>query len=656
MWFRALLNGVLSKRKKGHVIAMRIVRVKFAALVGTVFLVVLFFNVWLFPWTHSPTVEEIQKEDEAVELACRHPDLDINNPLITKHIFDMGELQCKRELDWLSVENGKIVINDIILKRHGRIVCSITYLTRIDDFTSKKEQIVEFTSDVGFTRLEQDFFQAECNSADKLTWNNIMAGVARNETIVKKKSLLKPPEDSMKLNILIFGLDSLSRLHYTRKLPKTYKYLTEVLNATVLKGYNIVGDGTPQALIPILTSSTEPELPETRKRMKSANFVNIYPFAWKNFSANGYVTAFGEDCPYTGIFTYRLKGFNEMPTDHYMRTFYVEVDKELKNHPKLCLGNKPRHQAMLQWLYQFYKVYSDIPKFAFCFHGELSHDDYNLVGYADTDLQNFLKSLHEEGILNNTLLMLMSDHGHRFASIRETQQGKQEERLPFFAIAVPSWLESKYPAAVQNLRTNGNRLTTPFDIYATLLTVLNPKVPKVGDVSSRSISLFSEVPIERTCTNAGIEPHWCACLSWAWVPLDDPIAKKASQAVIDLINELTEQQRQLCAKLILDKVTRAEKLQPNKALLKFKKNADKDGFVGDFTDNTQISDIIYQIQFYTFPNHGIYEASVKYNILKETFQVREEEISRINMYGAQPHCIQDMYPNLRKYCYCKIQL
>lgn len=74
--------------------------------------------------------------------------------------------------------------------------------------------------------------------------------------------------------------------------------------------YNIVGDGTPQALIPILTGKTELELPDTRKRIPNSNFVNVYPFIWKDFKEAGYVTAFFEDLPEQGTFTYRLKGFN----------------------------------------------------------------------------------------------------------------------------------------------------------------------------------------------------------------------------------------------------------------------------------------------------------------------------------------------------------
>lgn len=87
----------------------------------------------------------------------------------------------------------------------------------------------------------------------------------------------------------MMGFDSLSRNAFIRKLPKTYKYIIENLSGDVLKGYNIIGDGTPQALIPLLTGYTELELPETRKRMSNADFVNIYPMIWKKYQENGFV-------------------------------------------------------------------------------------------------------------------------------------------------------------------------------------------------------------------------------------------------------------------------------------------------------------------------------------------------------------------------------
>lgn len=71
------------------------------------------------------------------------------------------------------------------------------------------------------------------------------------------------------------------------------------------------------------------------------------------------------------------------------------------------------HKTNIYFSIQFFAVYTPKPKFLFGFHGELSHDDYNLVGVADDDFLQFLTDLHVSGALNNTILILMADHGHR---------------------------------------------------------------------------------------------------------------------------------------------------------------------------------------------------------------------------------------------------
>ena len=82
-----------------------------------------------------------------------------------------------------------------------------------------------------------------------------------------------------------------------------------------------MGDGTPAALIPLLTSKHEHELPNTIKNTKDSHYVDeVYPFVWKNFSEKlDYATFFGEDWPQVGTFQYRMNGFKNQPTTHYMR-------------------------------------------------------------------------------------------------------------------------------------------------------------------------------------------------------------------------------------------------------------------------------------------------------------------------------------------------
>lgn len=77
-------------------------------------------------------------------------------------------------------------------------------------------------------------------------WHGMLTGI-RKEAYEKAK----PPKKELPFNVIMFGFDSLSRNAWIRKLPKSYEYMKKYLHADVLQGYNIVGDGTPQALIPV---------------------------------------------------------------------------------------------------------------------------------------------------------------------------------------------------------------------------------------------------------------------------------------------------------------------------------------------------------------------------------------------------------------------
>lgn len=381
--------------------------------------------------------------------------------------------------------------------------------------------------------------------------------------------------------------------------------------------------------------------------------VNVYPFIWNQFRNSGYVTAFMEDTPSVGIFTYRLKGFSSVPTDHYMRPFFVDAEPDFKKHKPYCIGSLPRHKIMLDYARHVYTVYKDRPKFVFGFHGEISHDSYNLVGAADDDLSQWLEWFQVNGHLNNTLLIIMSDHGHRFAEIRNTHQGKLEERLPWFSFVLPPWFQQAHPRALANLRTNIHRLTTPFDIYPTLGNVIHFEGTATPDVSQRSVSLFKEVPAERTCADAFIEPHWCACLEWEKLETTDKTVKRAALEFVKFINKYNSQHSDLCSELRLEAVLWAARLLPSKALRKFHNAADLDGFVPNMSGNLAITMEVYQIKLAVQPGGGLFEVSLTYHLKEDNFKIRIEDISRINMYGSAASCIENTQEQLRKYCHCK---
>jgi len=43
--------------------------------------------------------------------------------------------------------------------------------------------------------------------------------------------------------------------------------------------------------------------------------------------------------------------------------------------------------------------------------------------------------------------------------------------------------------------------------------------------------------MERTCADAYIEPHWCACLDWQEINLHDTLVVKAADTFLDFMNK-----------------------------------------------------------------------------------------------------------------------
>ncbi|XP_050419630.1 uncharacterized protein LOC126832759 isoform X2 [Adelges cooleyi] len=592
------------------------------------------------------------KDDNYV--ACQRPILDPFDPIMMSFVKLEPPLVCDSEEDWVVVKGSVARITEKAREKYGDIQCKFFDVLRSNEFSTSTGVIT--TTHTEYNLETTDFFRVYCESENGQTsWESRMAGIRFDEDVMNRAGWDRVPKDGLNLNVLMIGLDSMSHMMVQRKLPKLYAKLKS-MGAHVLESYNIVGDGTPQALIPILTGRTELELPDTRKRMgNKASYVDVYPFIWKLFKKYGYVTGYAEDVSDVGVFTYRLKGFNEQPTDHYMRTYYVDATPTFKTQKPFCYGSRPRHQIMLNYVKDMFRVYEDKPKFMFAFHGELSHDYANKVGVAEQDLIEWLQWFQKSGYLNNTMLVFMSDHGQRFASVRDTQQGKLEERMPFFSFVLPKWFARKYPRMAANMRNNTKRLTSPFDIYSTLLSVLHKDGLKTNDLNKRSISLFDEIPLDRTCKDAYIEPHWCACLKWQPIDVNNEIATHAAEHFIQFLNEYNAKFTSLCSSIELEKIEWATKMAPNEGVMKFHQAADKDGFVPDMSANTKVTKFYLQLKIITRPGHAVFEFSCHYNSETNKIILYEKDISRINMYGNQPWCISQTQPQLSKYCYCKQQ-
>ena len=305
----------------------------------------------------------------------------------------------------------------------------------------------------------------------------------------------------------------------------------------------------------------------------------------------------------------------------------------------------------LNYVKSYFDAYPLRRKFGFAFLGDLSHSNPSNFYYAAENIYNFIKTLHKSNLLNDTILIILGDHGPRFFANRATFQGRLEERLPLMSVTLPPWFDAVYPKLARNLKQNSDSVTSPFDLHKTLQHITT--YPELPIQSTTYKSFFEEIPKSRPCDEAGIAEHYCPCLQWNAADKSHPHIKQAAQSVVEHINSLTSSDdlsSRLCQPLQLEEVLSGYQRMPNVRLQRFLGPFDIHGRNPKFAKSLKIDECNYQLQIRTRPGGGLYEASVK--LWEGKFTVTGD-ISRLNRYGDQPKCIMEKRSDLRKFCLCR---
>ena len=210
-------------------------------------------------------------------------------------------------------------------------------------------------------------------------------------------------------------------------------------------------------------------------------------------------------------------------------------------------------------------------------------------------------------------------------------------------IWLPQWFKDKYPEIVQSLKINRNRLTNPYDIHMTLKHALelSGRVENLSPAPScpECQSIFNVMPWNRSCTESGIEAHWCACAAYTTIDKKDPVVKKAVKFVIDYINKDLEKKarmpnstKPLCAHMYLKSIILAKKSEIN-------------------LKNSTNQYVDYLLMFDVSPSNAKFESTVRsyHYDDKKAFEITGS-ISRLNEYASQSYCVS--VDNLKKYCFC----
>ncbi|KFM75363.1 hypothetical protein X975_09377, partial [Stegodyphus mimosarum] len=425
------------------------------------------------------------KSDEILEIkknpgllietpGCKLLKLDPYDSTLKQIIANRGKYSCPGNPSILVLKpNSKILLNETVLRTYYKLTSSNiscwyqNILRLIEPPKCKRENSYSFgpKRKLEFNvPLRLDHVVVNCDLAGKHFTQYIPLVPIKNETQTEK-SRFNRNSSSIGLNVILFGIDSISKLNFLRHFKKTRLFLEQHLSPFEMNGYIKVGDNTFPNLTPLLTGHFVEYY--WNESVRNTMFFDGIDLIWKIFSKKGYRTFYAEDDPIYGTFNYNKRGFKHPPTDYYYRPLYLAIDgSTLKKKSKpYCIDSQLEVDIVHNYLRDFIVTMRSRPYFAFLMVSKLTHNYLNYASYADEPTYRLLKNLWEIGAFNKSLLVLFSDHGIRFGAIRQTYIGKFEERMPFMYIYVPPKLLKKYPQFAKNLWSNQNRLTTPFDIH-----------------------------------------------------------------------------------------------------------------------------------------------------------------------------------------------
>ncbi|XP_066995599.1 uncharacterized protein [Anabrus simplex] len=603
--------------------------------------------------------------------SCQIPDVEPYHESIRSMLQPAEPIVCTRDppLTYTSMDNASnhvLRVDSAMIGRYipkgRRLTCCYSVITRYDtpaghNYTKEADNLyniskcqdfeheVFLSPEEEFTLVRCGYYKNQKNRTKKEVYANTHAVVPIKPSVKFKLRATKPGEDDQHLNVLLVGIDSMSRLNLFRTMPRTVAHLRHT-GWVDLKGYNKMGDNTFPNLNSILTGLSVEQLTKICWPTKSSKLDDC-PFIWKEFHNRSYVTAYAEDEPTMSTFNYHKTGFVQPPTDYYLRPYMLAAINKLptkkRNNLDICLGPSSTTDHLLRYATDFVTTFRNTLYFALIWLNNFSHNNHNTPAAMDLRVLQFLNELIDTGALNTTFIVFFSDHGMRFGKIRETFVGWLEERLPFIYFWIPEWFRKRYPESFQNLIMNSDRLTSPYDLHDTLRDVLekseNSIVSLYHNVTPecpKCKSLFSEVIEDRSCEDAGIAPHWCTCTQYETLSVKSETVQAAARYVLTEIQMKLKKagnssdEAKLCAELQMSRVIKARsKIHGDK------KAADHDDYV---------------IMFETLPGEGLFEATVRHwHESSIEFNIMGI-VSRINSYASHSTCVKDA--ELKLYCYC----
>jgi hypothetical protein len=343
----------------------------------------------------------------------------------------------------------------------------------------------------------------------------------KNQTLIDERQAIHSQyKDNLPFkNIIQIYIDAFSRNHFRRKFKKVFEWLEEFYESNWTQyssyqffKYHAVDYYTYANMIPAYFGVHKWEK------------YNMPYFLWE-YKKRGYIVGQSSNvCEKEGwdlenVFKDYLNYTN---FDHELNPFFCDPNFSDPDQPyqvfkgaysvfRKCMYGKDSGDYSIDYAQQFFTTYKDQAKYFRMMFSDAHEGSMEVVKYLDEPVLNFLKFLRENGHLENSVLMIMSDHGTTMpgpAYVSQASDWYSEVFLPTLFFVIPK-NHPKYHDYNLNLKSNENIMITGFDIHSTLLNFVDHNQTS----STYGSSLFSNSINDywRTCNYYQINSAYCIC-------------------------------------------------------------------------------------------------------------------------------------------------
>ncbi|XP_022800581.1 uncharacterized protein LOC111338367 isoform X2 [Stylophora pistillata] len=357
-------------------------------------------------------------------------------------------------------------------------------------------------------------------------------------------------EKRKQISVNVISMDSLSRPHFYRSLPRTVEALRKIKNdfniqATALdfQIFQSIGEQTFDNLRPFFCGVVKDDniLTNTVRTSKYSLGVDVL---YETFQKWGYQTLFQEDLVWFdrwGIVLTDLQVRSKPTTDSEFKARWNEFKERMskkhiddfgmthfsgpllglrysetnhfENPPKVCLNGQFFSKYFMDYIQIVNTAIHNDPRtkpLVSFIHFNTGHEHTGQrIRNTDAHLAKFLINMAE---FPNTLTMLVSDHGNKNTQYSyKTEEGKREVYDPIAFMVIPDGVvrnlgKQRMGALVQNQR----RLFTFLDVHRALMSLNHPK--KMHSQDPQVVGIFADLPANRTCADLNLMPQArCKC-------------------------------------------------------------------------------------------------------------------------------------------------